>query len=350
MPWYTYLHCGDLRVLRDNFPTMQRWLDFLETKAQKDMLVRWGGKWDFLGDWLCPGAKGVNGDTRETLFFNNCYWIYNLQTAAEIADLLDESKTALAYRQRAATIRKAVHQEFFDSESNGYVNNLQAYLAIALLVDLPPAELRPAVWKRFEDEILIHREGHFWGGITGGYFIIKTLLEENRSDLMYEMATKTDYPGWGDMLRQGATTLWESWSPSGSHLHSSYLHIGAWFIEGLAGIQPDPAAPGYKHFILHPGVFDEASPTWVKARYESPYGEIRCDWRVTKEQLELSTTVPPNTTALLRLPNCKPESVRESGQAIADVVGIKLLGVEGRNVLYELQPGQFVFQAERYTR
>lgn len=349
MPWHTYLHCGDLRVLEENFPVMQRWLAFLETKSKNDMLVRWGGKWDFLGDWLWPGAKGVNGDTRETLFFNNCYWIYNLQTAADIADLLGESEAATACRLRAATVRKAVHRKFFDPTTNGYVNNLQAYLAIALLVDLPPEELRPAVWKRFEEEILVHRQGHFWGGITGGYFIVQVLLGEGRSDLMYLMATKSDYPDWGHMLGQGATTLWESWDSNSSRLHSSYLHIGAWFIEGLAGIQPDPNAPGYKHFILQPGVFRNASPDWVKASYESPYGEIRCDWQVVEGRLEVTATVPPNTTALLRLPTCKPESVRENGQKPTNVAGIKFLGTEGRHALYEIQPGQFVFHTDTRT-
>jgi len=233
LPWYMYRHYGDLRVLEENFATIQRWLEFLESNAKNDMLVRWGGQWDFLGDWLWPGAKGVNGDTRETLFFNNCYWIYNLQTAARIADALGKNDDAMKYRRRAQTIREAVHKEFFDPQENGYVNNFQAYLAAALLVDLPPEELAPAVWKRFEDEILIHRKGHFWGGITGGYFIVKNLLEFDRPDLMFEMAAKEDYPGWGDMLRRGATTVWEAWDGRNSLLHSSYLHIGAWFIEGL---------------------------------------------------------------------------------------------------------------------
>ncbi|SPE58887.1 Alpha-L-rhamnosidase protein (fragment) [Verrucomicrobia bacterium] len=70
LPWELYRHYGDIRILEENFAMMRRWLAFLETKAEKDMLVRWGGKWDFLGDWLWPGASGVNGDTRETLFFN----------------------------------------------------------------------------------------------------------------------------------------------------------------------------------------------------------------------------------------------------------------------------------------
>jgi hypothetical protein len=51
------------------------------------------------------------------------------------------------------------------------------------------------------------------------------------------------YPGWTDMLRQGATTFWESWENNQdlSHLHSSFLYLRTWFIEGVGGIKPDPA-------------------------------------------------------------------------------------------------------------
>ena len=197
--WYMYQRYGDLRILEENLATIELWLAFLETKSKNDMLARWGGQWDFLGDWLWPGAEGANGDTRETLFFNNCYWIFNLQTAARIAEALGKDDLAGKYRSRVETVRQAVHKEFFNPAENGYVNNFQAYLAAALLVGLPPENVQPAVWKRFEDEILIHRKGHFWGGITGGYFIVKNLIEFDRPDLMFEMATKEDYPGWGDI-------------------------------------------------------------------------------------------------------------------------------------------------------
>ena len=32
-----------------------------------------------------------------------------------------------------------------------------------------------------------------------------------RGDVLYRVATATDYPGWGYMVRQGATTIWEAW-------------------------------------------------------------------------------------------------------------------------------------------
>lgn len=344
LPWYMYRHYGDTRILEENLPTIERWLAFLETKSKNDMLVRWGGQWDFLGDWLWPGAEGVNGDTRETLFFNNCYWIYNLQTAASIAEVLGKEDLAARYSTRAETVRKAVHNEFFNPQENGYVNNFQAYLAAALLVGLPPKNLQPAVWKRFEDEILVRRKGHFWGGITGGYFIVKNLIEFDRPDLMFEMATKEDYPSWGDMLRRGATTVWEAWDGQNSLLHSSYLHIGAWFIEGLAGIQPDPNGPGYKRFIIKPGVLANKQLDWVKGRFESPYGTIRSEWQLRDGALKLTVSVPPNTSATLYLPTADPKSVKEGGQSLGTVRGVRRLRDEAGHSVLEIQPGQYVFE------
>ena len=345
LPWYMYRHYGDLRILEVNFATIQRWLDFLETKSKNDMLVRWGGRWDFLGDWLWPGAQGVNGDTRETLFFNNCYWIYNLKTAARIAEALGKNDDAAKYRRRAEAVRQAVHKEFFDPKENGYVNNFQAYLAAALLVGLPPEELQAKVYKRFEDEILIHRKGHFWGGITGGYFIVKNLIEFDRTDLMFEMATKEDYPGWGDMLRRGATTAWEAWDGRNSLLHSSYLHVGAWFIEGLAGIRPDPEGPGYKRFLIKPGVLKDKPLDGVKARFESPYGTIRSEWRIRNGTLALTVSVPPNTTCTLYVPTQDPGSIKEGNMPLQKAPGVKHLRDEKGCSVLELQPGQYNFEA-----
>lgn len=57
-----YQRYGDKRILEQNLPTIERWLTFLETKAKGNLLRRWGGRWDFLGDWLWPGAPPVTVD------------------------------------------------------------------------------------------------------------------------------------------------------------------------------------------------------------------------------------------------------------------------------------------------
>jgi len=39
--------------------------------------------------------------------------------------------------------------------------------------------------------------------------------------------------------------------------------ISAWFYKAIAGIQPDPAAPGFEHFTVAPQVLGDL--TWAKA-------------------------------------------------------------------------------------
>ena len=343
LPWEMYRRFGDTRLLQEMLPTIERWLAFVETKTKEDLLRRYGGEWDFLGDWLWPGAKGVNGDTRETLFFNNCYWVYNLQTAAKIAEALGRDDLASKWETRAATVRRAVHREFFNSADNSYVNGFQAYLSLALLTDIPPRELRLPVLNRLEQEILIERKGHFWAGITGGSFVVRELIEAQRPDLMFTMASQQDYPGWGNMLKKGATTIWEDWEGNLSLDHSSYLHIGAWYVEGLAGIRP---VAGYKSFLIKPGNWATTPLQWVKCRFDSPYGPIESNWRHEGNSTLYDILVPPNTSATVSLRKETSGSFTESGKPLSRARGIRQLGPEGSRIVLQLEPGQYLLEAK----
>ena len=343
LPWEMYRRFGDRRILQEMFPTIEAWLGFLQTKAKNNLLRRYGGEWDFLGDWLWPGAGGiVNGDTRETLFFNNCYWVYNLQTAAGIAEVLGQNERALAWRARADSVRAAVHKEFFNASDNSYVNGFEAYLAIALLTGVPPEESRPAVAKRLEQEILARRHGHFWAGITGGSFLVRELIQSNRPDLMLTMASKEDYPSWGQMLKQGATTIWEDWEGKLSLCHSSYLHVGAWFVEGLAGIQPGPAGQGYQDFIIRPGYRKGCPLEWMRCRFDSPYGIIESGWRHQPGGIRYEFVVPPNSSATLFLPDTGGKVTQED-RSSAQAKGMRQEG--GPLHVFRLGPGPHRFTA-----
>lgn len=352
LPWEFYSQYGDVRILSESFLTIQRWLDFVEAKSKNDMLTRWGGKWSFLGDWLWPNVwperssmekqgKAL-GDTRETLFFNNCHWIYSLETAARIADVLGNKTASTIYRKRALQVRKVVHSTFFNPKDNSYVNGFPSYLAMAIMVDLPPKSLKAKVWKRLEQEILVNRKGHIWGGITAGSFLMHTLLDNHRNDLIFEMATKEDFPGWGNMLKQGNGTLFEDWECRGSALHSSYLYIGSWFIEALGGIQRPEA--GYRQFVISPWI-TKNGPKQVHSHYNSMYGDIVSNWSVVSGRLNIEIVVPANTTATLKLSDVIPESVKEGGQGWKEGEGICLQSQSKDTVSLTLQAGIYHFSA-----
>ena len=345
LPWFIYQHEGDTRILDKNFELIKGWLSFLDLNTKDDMLVRFGGSWDFLGDWLWPGAtaEGMNNDKPQTVFLNNCYRIFNLRTAAKIARVLHKNKEAKQWEKQAEVSSAAIHAKFYNTDDHSYSDKSMSNLAAALLGEVMPENLKPVIMKRLENEILVVHKGHINVGITGGAMLFKVLRDAGRDDLIYAMTSKTDYPSWGYMKANGATTIWEMWEkdlPGHSLLHSSYLYPGAWYIDGVAGIKRDSQAPGFQRFIVRPPLLTATQMEWAKANMESPAGLIKTAWKRTADGLAMNISVPPNCSAILQL--------REDEADITDKSKyIKDLGVKDGFRSFELASGNHVIKTKK---
>jgi len=354
LPWQVYLQYGDKRILETNYPMMQKWLTFLDSKTRSNILQFYTGignslkQWSFLGDWVPPGRwmqPGERVDAHSTHLFNNCYYIYNLQLASRIANILGKNTDARHYHQKAQIVRKAVHKKFFNPDNNTYANGQQPYLAFPLLVGVVPAEKRPAVMQNLEHTILVDDNGHLNSGMLGTYFMQKLLTRRDRNDLLFEMVSKKTYPGWGYMLEQGATTIWEQWNGEKSQIHNCYLCIGSWFIRAIAGIQPDENTPGFKHFFIKPGLVGDL--IFANASYDSIRGKIVSNWRIENDTFHLDVTIPANTTATVYIPTRDIASIRESNHSIARAEGVHLLHRQPDTAILRVQSGHYSFTSNR---
>ena len=350
MPWQVYLNYGDKGILETNYPMIQKWLAFADSKTKNHILEPYVSvgirmpEWNYLGDWVAPrrGAGGdISRDPVSSRFINNAHYLYTLQLAAKIAAILGQPDDAAMYAERAATLRRTLHERYFVAP-NSYATGEQPYLALALLLGIVPQELRAGVARNLEETILAKNGGHFDAGMHGVYFLLKELMEEDRNDLIYQMASKKDFPSWGNMLEQGATTSWESWS-GGSHIHDTLISIGAWFIEGIGGIRLDEKAPGFRHFFLKPTPVGDL--TFARTSYRSAHGTIVSNWRIENGALHMDATVPPGTSATLYLPAGVPAAVTESGRPAAQAAGVQFSGVEKGKAVFELASGSYQFVA-----
>lgn len=342
LPYYMYEHYGDKRILEQNFGLIKGWLTFLASNTKDNLLRRYGGKWDFLGDWLWPNAtaEGMNNDKTENLCFNNSFYVYNLRTAAKIANLLGEKTLSQQWTQQAEASAAAIHKEFYNPIAKRYADGSQSNLAMALLAKVPPPSLYDTVLKSLEKNILTDHKGHIGVGITGGAVLFKLLRDLGRDDLIFSMTSKTDYPGWGFMRANEATSLWEMWEkdlPGHSLLHSSYLYATPWYLDGLAGIKKDPEHPGFQHFIITIPNLPENEINSATARFDSPAGLIKTEWKRNKGKLFIAATVPPNTSARIHIPSQQPALVKEtSGRG-------KPISLKKNLIIYELKPGSYQF-------
>jgi len=354
MPWMTLLINGDDQPVREGYPIMKRWLEFIETHMGDGILQPYVGigcagsaKWNFLGDWVPPGREqGDNRvDDRSTLFFNNCYLVYALHTAEKVARYLGQTQDADQFRQKADTLSRVLHERFLNPDGVTYANGEQPYLAMPLLFGITPPEKRDAVFQALVKDIIETQGGKLNTGMHGTYFMTKLLIESGRNDLLARIFGHEEYPGYGYMFRNGATTIWEEWDGQNSQIHNTLLSPMLWFIEGLGGIRPDEEHPGFRQFILRPGL--ESGLNHVEASHLSPYGRITCAWRIADGTVTVQVDVPPGSTARFILPGVDTRTVRESDLPPADAPGVANPRQAGPDFTCELQSGSYRFTARR---
>ena len=308
--WRHYLYYGDRQIIAENYAAIRRYVDWLERQCQDDVLRKYGGKWDFIGDWVAPG-RGMDTknwpDTSAAELFNNCYRVYQWELLARMAAVLDDKQELTRCTDRMASIRSAIHATFYDAEKRRYALDEQAYYVMPLMTGVVPESERAVLLKNLEQNILVKNHGHLDTGMLGTYFMMEYLREIGRNDLVFTMFNQTTYPGWGFMLAQGATTCWEQWNGKFSHIHSCFTSADNWLYQGPGGIRPDPDGPGFKKIIIQPAIVGDL--TWVKAHHDSPYGRIVSNWKRTGDKLTMNVTIPANTIATVYVPGESPREV-----------------------------------------
>lgn len=344
--WRHYLYFGDTRILEENMVCIRSYVDSLEqiSSEHDDLLDGEVAKYSFIGDWVAPG-RGMDTENQpshdERRFFNNCYRIYQIDLLIKILQVLKEDDLATKYREILTRLRPKVHEHFYDKNEKIYVLDNQSYYVMALMTGVTPDHLRNEVLSELEKNIVDKNEGHLDTGMLGTYFMLEYLREIDRSDLVYLMMSKTTYPGWGHMLEQGATTLWEQWNGYWSQIHSCFTSPSNWLYQALGGIQHDPEAPGFKKFILKPQLVGniKSCHTWHK----SGYGKIISKWRLQKDSFEYHVEVPANSSAKVYIPTNQAAFISVNGNSLTSNTKTTILETLNTHIVLEVGSGKYDF-------
>ena len=145
-------------------------------------------------------------------------------------------------------------------------------------------------------------------------------MKIGRDDLIHTMVNQKTFPGWGYMIENGATTIWEQWNGENSQIHNCYLSIGKWFIQGLGGIQPDSERLGFQIFTISPGYVDNLES--VDVSYETRYGKIISNWENKPDLINHKLVVPVNTCAKYLIPNKNYKEILINGNVVNEFIKI----------------------------
>jgi alpha-L-rhamnosidase len=183
--------------------------------------------------------------------------------------------------------------------------------------------------------------GHFSTGIFGTKYILEALSKTGHTNTVYNIVNSTSYPGWGHMIDQGASTLWETWKESDnvySNCHPMFGSVSEWFYKWLGGIRPNPDYPGYEKFIINPSLPEDLSQ--VFSSYHSPFGEIVSNWKKyghDKQVFEI--TIPLGSLALVKLPVSDQQEISISENSSGNLLSSKR--IDGKHSSFELPAGKY---------
>ncbi|MFC1601130.1 family 78 glycoside hydrolase catalytic domain [Candidatus Sumerlaeota bacterium] len=332
--WYLHQYYGDKRIVEEHYGGMKKCVDYL-TSTATDHLMKKG----HYGDHMLPGdAPGeeefISTETPRELVWSGYYYRGAL-VVSMAAKLLGKTADAKHYAQLAENIKNAFNKEWLNTETSLYASGSQTANIFPLALEIVPEANRAGVLKNVVRNITEERNGHLRTGNTGTTCMIGTLGRLGQGEALYQAATSPDYPGWGYMVAQGATTIWERWGLGGdAESMIMWATIDEFFYNDIAGIGgpeyygADTMAPGFRELNIRPQLLGDL--TYARASFRTVRGVVSSSWKKDGDSLLLEVVLPVNTRGKVSVPKLglKDVTITESGKTVWKA-GKFIAGAEG---------------------
>lgn len=309
--WLNYAFYGKRSQLERWYPNFCHWVDCLLNSRDSDGILRKGG---WVGDWVPPLKFNLGHDSPRNFtvpheLVATALVHYALLLLERIAGIIGKDTSDILIN------REQIREDFlriFRSGPGRLKRESQSAYAYAVYCDLFSEEEKPLAAAHLAELFQENACKHTTGNI-GTRYLLETLSRYGYGNLVWRLVSSSDYPGWGYMLANGATTLWERWELAtgtgmNSHNHPMLGCPCAWLFRYPAGIRVLPDTAGFDHFELAPLFLNELGH--VEADYKSRAGMVRSHWKRNGSLVEYRFEIPAGCRAMVRIPHCKPQEYR----------------------------------------
>jgi alpha-L-rhamnosidase len=320
-PWEIYLAYNDVKILKNCYSGMYKWVEFVK-KTSKNLIRPEVG----FGDWLQPSTTfGKDsskwcGNTPKSLI-GTAYFFKCATIMQKVATILGKTDDAKYFKNLAEDVRKAYIKEFVKADGVVATNSQTGYLLTLAFDILPEADRQ----KTFDKFVKKFADDNYYldTGFVGTPLLAPVLTKFGRMDLACRLVLNEDYPSWIYSINQGATTMWERWN-SYSHKdgfgeakmnsfnHYAYGAIGEWLYRDLGGLWHTEDAVGYKKIAFTPK--SQNKFTFATVYKETPYGTAQSSWKIEGNKMLWDLIIPANSSGQITLPTNSPTNATINGK------------------------------------
>lgn len=276
IPYFHYLHYRDKDVIKENIGAAEGWVRYYIEHSENYVV----NVHNQFGDWLSVD------NTTDKKVINQCLFGYSALLLSKMYKITGDEVNERKYAQVYQNAKEAFVRRYY---KNGIVqSDTQTAYALAYTVGFLSVE---ETKKRLPE--LIRTRGCLTTGFIGVRFILPTLCDIGETDLAYELMARTDYPSWGYMLANGATTVWERWNGyteengfedpgMNSFNHYSLGSCVEWLYSYVLGIK---LSEDSQTVIIRPSISDKIS--YAKGRTRVCGGMISVSWQRNEKAVTL---------------------------------------------------------------
>ena len=339
LPWDMYQWYGDIDAVRKAFPMMKRYVNYLKGMSNKYILSHGLGDWYDLG----PKFPGEAQLTPKALSATSIFF-YDAKLLGQMAKLTGDEDDAFYYTNMAEEIRKAFNSSFFNPLTKVYSTGSQTAYAMPLFFGMVDENVKGEVVQNLVKSIKDNNKA-LTAGDVGYRYLLRSLEENGQSQLIYEMNSKTDVPGYGYQLSKGATSLTESWAALKyvSNNHMMLGHLVEWFYSGMGGIRQAKDSKSYDNILIYPEIVGNL--TWAETSFKTDHGEIVTKWKIEADNFILSVKIPVNCKAVVAIPQADPGKITESDLPVRQSKDIGNIKVSDGRTLCEISSGEYIFKS-----
>jgi len=364
--WNLYQCHSDKRLLEHHYGRVKAWIEFIGREMVGENHIVTKG---WLGEHMLPGRKTghwefISAETPKDYIWT-CYYYHNTRTLANICRVIGKKTDQARYAKLAEDIRAVINRKWLDPKTGHYASKSQTSEIIALALEIVPEKNRKQLIKNIAATITGPDGGKLRVGHVGLPGFMESLVDNGLGKVVYNAVNHTEFPGWGYMIDQGATTIWESWGmlKGGYHAEESMTMlagVGRLLYESIAGIQ-EPAfygtrqfGPGYRSFDIKPHVLGDLKH--AEASIRTVRGVISSSWKREADSLVLSVEIPVNSTAKVSVPTLGLEKfeITEGGKAVwrdgayvKGAAGITAAAREAEWVTFDAGSGAYRFELKK---
>ena len=310
IPWKMYNIYGEKSILKDNYNVMINWIKYLNTRHDGDYIIVREEKGWCIGEWFNPILIDLDIPFVNTYFFALC-----VKLVLQIAYITDNKKDLKWLNALYNNITSTWINKYYDKEKHQFCKGTKGAAFFGLDLEILNKEEEKLcldnTLKYYKDVL----EYHIETGIFGTPLMLKHLSKSGYNDVIYKIMNRTDYPSYGFMIKNGATTLWEGFEKRTgpdyllrdgcpqtgygvSHNHPMLGSISEWFYKSVAGLNIDKIGSTRK-IIIKP--YFNGDITFANAEVNTVFGVASVNWKKDNNKININIEIPYSCYALFEV-------------------------------------------------